>query len=321
MRGDRAARPHRRAGLLRRRPTGTRSRALVEHVDIPVLGNGDIWEAADALRMVERDRRRRRGRRPRLPGPAVAVPRPGRGVRRRAGRDPADPRRGGRDDAPARRAARRAHGGGAGLQGVPQARLVVPQGLRAPAATLRRSLALVDHAGRARRAARRARPGPSRSRSPSWARRGAGRARPRERVVLPEGWLDDTDGTGCGTSRRTRARPPAGEPGHAPGPGGPPHERVTGNTAEVLTRIGRRSPCALTRRVVPAPITRTRVTVSNSKGSALWQIIATSGRPMPAASPRAQTLVGPLRPARPGRPLAAVDPRRRRRRPPSTGPP
>ncbi len=26
--------------------------ALVEHVDIPVLGNGDVWEAADALRMV-----------------------------------------------------------------------------------------------------------------------------------------------------------------------------------------------------------------------------------------------------------------------------
>ena len=26
---------------------------LVDHVDIPVLGNGDIWEAADALRMVE----------------------------------------------------------------------------------------------------------------------------------------------------------------------------------------------------------------------------------------------------------------------------
>jgi tRNA-dihydrouridine synthase len=25
----------------------------VEHVDIPVLGNGDIWEAADAVRMVE----------------------------------------------------------------------------------------------------------------------------------------------------------------------------------------------------------------------------------------------------------------------------
>jgi nifR3 family TIM-barrel protein len=27
--------------------------ALVSHVDIPVLGNGDIWEAGDALRMVE----------------------------------------------------------------------------------------------------------------------------------------------------------------------------------------------------------------------------------------------------------------------------
>src|SRR3954462_15355184 len=27
---------------------------LVEHVDIPVLGNGDIWEAGDALRMVGR---------------------------------------------------------------------------------------------------------------------------------------------------------------------------------------------------------------------------------------------------------------------------
>src|SRR5699024_9766741 len=26
---------------------------LVDHVDIPVLGNGDIWEAADALAMVE----------------------------------------------------------------------------------------------------------------------------------------------------------------------------------------------------------------------------------------------------------------------------
>ncbi len=26
---------------------------LVDHVDIPVLGNGDLWEAADAVRMVE----------------------------------------------------------------------------------------------------------------------------------------------------------------------------------------------------------------------------------------------------------------------------
>ena len=28
--------------------------ALVQHVDIPVLGNGDVWEASDALRMVAR---------------------------------------------------------------------------------------------------------------------------------------------------------------------------------------------------------------------------------------------------------------------------
>jgi nifR3 family TIM-barrel protein len=27
---------------------------LVEHLEVPVLGNGDVWEAADALRMVER---------------------------------------------------------------------------------------------------------------------------------------------------------------------------------------------------------------------------------------------------------------------------
>ena len=56
--------------------------ALVDHVDIPVLGNGDIWEAARRAADGRADRRRRRRRRPRLPGPAVAVPRPGRRVRR-----------------------------------------------------------------------------------------------------------------------------------------------------------------------------------------------------------------------------------------------
>ena len=84
VRRDRAARPHRRAGLLRRRPTGTRSPRLVEHVDIPVLGNGDIWEAADALRMVEQTGAAGvvvgRG----CLGRPVAVPRPGRRLRRRA---------------------------------------------------------------------------------------------------------------------------------------------------------------------------------------------------------------------------------------------
>ena len=90
------------------------------------------------------DRRRRRGRRPRLPGPAVAVPRPGRRLRRRERRDPADPGRGARDDAPARRAAERAHGGGARLQGVPQARRRGTSRASAAGGDLRHSLALVD---------------------------------------------------------------------------------------------------------------------------------------------------------------------------------
>ena len=50
--------------------------------EIPVLGNGDIWEAADALAMMRADRLRRRRRRPRLPRATVAVRR----SRRRAQR-------------------------------------------------------------------------------------------------------------------------------------------------------------------------------------------------------------------------------------------
>ena len=61
--------------------------ALKQHVGIPVLGNGDIWEAADALRDDRPDRVRRRRRRPRLPGSPVALPRPGGRLQR-----PADPR-------------------------------------------------------------------------------------------------------------------------------------------------------------------------------------------------------------------------------------
>ena len=63
--------------------------ALVDHVDIPVLGNGDIWEAADAVRMVEQTGAAGvvvgRG----CLGPPVAVPRPGRGLPRRGRRHPA----------------------------------------------------------------------------------------------------------------------------------------------------------------------------------------------------------------------------------------
>ena len=81
---------------------------LKQALDVPVLGNGDIWEADDALRMIAADRLRRRGRRARLPRPAVAVRRPGRRVRRPPGarscRRSAQVADG---DAPARRPARR----------------------------------------------------------------------------------------------------------------------------------------------------------------------------------------------------------------------
>ena len=48
----RAARAHRRWSTTAGTPTGRAIAELVELLDIPVLGNGDIWEADDALRMV-----------------------------------------------------------------------------------------------------------------------------------------------------------------------------------------------------------------------------------------------------------------------------
>ena len=59
---------------------------LKAHVtSIPVLGNGDIWEAVDAVADDAGDGLRRRRRRTRLPRPAVAVRRPARRARRPAG--------------------------------------------------------------------------------------------------------------------------------------------------------------------------------------------------------------------------------------------
>ena len=51
-RRDHPARPHRRPALQRHRRLVADRAARRRAVDIPVLGNGDIWEADDALRMV-----------------------------------------------------------------------------------------------------------------------------------------------------------------------------------------------------------------------------------------------------------------------------
>ena len=256
--------------------------ALVDHVDIPVLGNGDIWEAGGRGADGRADRRRGRRRRSGLPGPAVAVPRPGGGLRRDRRPDPAEPRRGAHDDAPPRRAAVRAHGGGARLQGVPQARVVVPQGLprRRHAAALAGPRRL---AGGARRRCSPSWTRTSRSRSPSWARRGVVRARRGPAWCCPRAGSTTPTG-GAGTSRRTPPRPPAADPGGARrSPRG-----VTGNTPAIVhPGFGQSSTSvldscfvsvSLPKRDGPSP-------VSNSKGSALWHTIATSGKPMPAACP------------------------------------
>ena len=159
---------------------------------IPVLGNGDIWEAEDALRMMRTHRLRRRDRRPRLPGPAVAVPRPRERLRRPRARGPAEPRRRRGRDARARAAARRV----AGRRGPRDARL--PQALELVHEVLpgRRAAAPAADAGerprRARGGARRSSTARSRTRRRRCASRAARRAARRRSRSRRATWTTST---------------------------------------------------------------------------------------------------------------------------------
>jgi nifR3 family TIM-barrel protein len=177
---------------------------LVEHVDIPVLGNGDIWEASDALRMVEQT------------GAAGVVV--GRGCLGRpwlfrdlaaafAGDDVATLPALGEVREVMRRHAELLCTHMGEERGCKEFRKHVSWYLKGFAAggTLRRALALVttlaeldvllDELDPAE-------PFPVAELGTPRGRQGS----PRSRIVLPDGWLDDTDGSGA------RLREDAGEP-------------------------------------------------------------------------------------------------------------
>jgi nifR3 family TIM-barrel protein len=169
--------------------------ALVAHVGIPVLGNGDIWEAADAVRMVEQT------------GAAGVVV--GRGCLGRpwifrdlaaafAGEQVATLPRLGEVAAMMRRHAELLCEHMGEERGCKEFRKHVSWYLKGFAAggEMRRSLGLVD--GLAGLDALLAgldpeEPFPVTELGAPRGRQGS----PRSRVVLPEGWLDDTDGTDC----------------------------------------------------------------------------------------------------------------------------
>lgn len=169
--------------------------ALVDHVDIPVLGNGDIWEAADALRMVEQT------------GAAGVVV--GRGCLGRPwlfrdlaaafhGEDVATLPTLGEVKAMMRRHAELLSEHMGEERGCKEFRKHITWYLKGfPAGgELRHQLALVDSlaslddllAGLDDDA-----PFPERELGTPRGRQGA----PRKKVVLPDGWLDDTDGRGA----------------------------------------------------------------------------------------------------------------------------
>ncbi|CAM3305416.1 tRNA dihydrouridine synthase DusB [Nocardioides dubius] len=170
---------------------------LVQAVDIPVLGNGDIWEARDALRMVEET------------GAAGVVV--GRGCLGRPWlfRDLAAAFTGGLDeiatlpDLGEVRVMMRRHaellcqymGEEKGSKEFRKHVTWYLKGFRAGGA-LRHSLALVDSLATLDRLLEDldpSEPFPVGELGTPRGRQGA----PRKHVVLPEGWLDDADGAGC----------------------------------------------------------------------------------------------------------------------------
>ncbi len=169
--------------------------ALVDHVDIPVLGNGDIWEAADAVRMVERT------------GAAGVVV--GRGCLGRpwlfrdlaaafAGEQVAVLPTLGEVAAMMRRHAELLCQHLGEERGCKEFRKHVSWYLKGFAAggEMRRSLGLVDSLAALDRLLAELDPDEPFPVAELGAPRGR-QGSPRGRVVVPEGWLDDADGSGC----------------------------------------------------------------------------------------------------------------------------
>jgi nifR3 family TIM-barrel protein len=170
--------------------------ALVDHVDIPVLGNGDIWEAADALRMVEQT------------GAAGVVV--GRGCLGRpwlfrdlaaafAGDQVATLPTLGEVAAMMRRHAELLCEHMGEERGCKEFRKHVTWYLKGFGAggRMRQSLGLVNSLPDLEGLLAELDPDEPFPVAELGSPRGR-QGSPRERVVLPEGWLDDTDGTGCG---------------------------------------------------------------------------------------------------------------------------
>ena len=171
---------------------------LVEHVDIPVLGNGDIWEAADAVRMVEQ-----------TGADGVVV---GRGCLGRpwlfrelaaafsgAGEPGAStlPRLGAVAATMLRHAELLSRHMGE-ERGCKEFRKHVSWYLKGfPAGgELRRDLALVSTLGELEQLLGRLDPDATFPVAELGTPRGR-QGSPRKKVALPDGWLEDTDGTGC----------------------------------------------------------------------------------------------------------------------------